>query len=121
VPVVAAFDELVHAPNRLRICALLATATSAEFGTIRDALGVADSVTSKQIKILADAGYVAITKPTGTGGRAKTWVTLTPAGRQAFEGHLLALQQLAAGIASAAPATSVSPANRTQSDSNAAI
>jgi DNA-binding MarR family transcriptional regulator len=105
MPVVAAFDELVHAPNRLRICALLATATSAEFGTIRDALGVADSVTSKHIKILADAGYVTITKPTGTGGRAKTWVTLTAAGRRAFEGHLLALQQLAAGLPT--PATPV--------------
>jgi DNA-binding MarR family transcriptional regulator len=98
VPVLAAFDELIHAPNRLRICALLATASSAEFGTIRDALGVADSVTSKQLKILAEAGYVTIAKPTGTGGRAKTWVTLTPAGRQAFEGHLLALQKLVAGL-----------------------
>ncbi|HEV2930759.1 MAG TPA: hypothetical protein VGW74_18915 [Propionibacteriaceae bacterium] len=35
-------------------------------------------MTSKQMKILADAGYVTIAKPTGAGGRAKTWVTLTP-------------------------------------------
>ena len=92
------FDEVVHAPNRLKICALLATATTVEFATLRDTLAVADSVTSKQLKILAEAGYVKLSKPTGTGGRAKTWVTLTPQGRKAFEGHLAALQQMAADV-----------------------
>ena len=92
------FDEVIHAPNRLKICALLATATTAEFATLRDALGVADSVTSKQLKVLSEAGYVKLSKPTGTGGRAKTWVTLTPAGRKAFDGHLAILQQMAAEI-----------------------
>jgi DNA-binding MarR family transcriptional regulator len=93
------FDEVIHAPNRLRICALLATATTAEFGTLRDALGVADSVTSKQLKVLSEVGYVKLSKPTGTGGRAKTWVTLTPTGRKAFVGHLAMLQQMAAEVA----------------------
>jgi DNA-binding MarR family transcriptional regulator len=100
----AAFDEVIHAPNRLRICALLATAGNAEFSTIRDALGVADSVTSKQLKILADAGYVTISKPTGK-GRVKTWVTLTSAGGRAFSGHLQALQEMAAAVAPAAKPT----------------
>ena len=101
---VPAFDEIIHAPNRLRICALLATATSAEFGTIRDALGVADSVTSKQLKILADAGYVTISKPTGK-GRVKTWVTLTSAGRKAYAGHLQVLQEMAAAVSPAPTST----------------
>jgi DNA-binding MarR family transcriptional regulator len=92
------FDEVVHAPNRLKICALLATATTVEFATLRDTLAVADSVTSKQLKILAEAGYVKLSKPTGTGGRAKTWATLTPQGRRAFEAHLAMLQQMAADI-----------------------
>lgn len=92
------FDEVIHAPNRLKICALLATATTAEFGTLRDALAVADSVTSKQLKVLTEAGYVKLSKPTGTGGRAKTWVTLTPAGRRAFQGHLAMLQQMAVTV-----------------------
>ena len=100
----AAFDEIIHPPNRLKICALLANASSAEFSTIRDALGVADSVTSKQLKILADAGYVTIAKPTGTGGRVKTWVTLTPAGRKAFAAHLRMLQQMAAAALPVTPA-----------------
>jgi len=95
---VPVFDEVVHAPNRLKICALLATATTAEFATLRDTLAVADSVTSKQLKVLSEAGYVKLSKPTGTGGRAKTWVTLTPAGRKAFDGHLSMLQQMAADV-----------------------
>jgi DNA-binding MarR family transcriptional regulator len=99
-----ALDEIIHAPNRLRICALLATATSAEFGTIRDALGVADSVTSKQLKILADAGYVTISKPTGK-GRVKTWVTLTSTGRKAYAGHLQVLQEMAAAVSPAPTST----------------
>ena len=93
------FDEVIHAPNRLKICAMLATATTAEFGTLRDALGVADSVASKQLKVLSESGYVKLSKPTGIGGRAKTWVTLTPAGRKAFKGHLAMLQQMAADVA----------------------
>lgn len=97
------FDEIVHAPHRLRICALLATTTSAEFGVVRDSLGVADSVTSKHLKVLADAGYVRLSKPTGTGGRAKTWISLTTAGRRAFTAHLAALQQMAAAAQSAEP------------------
>jgi DNA-binding MarR family transcriptional regulator len=93
------FDEVIHPPNRLRICALLAVAGSVEFATIRDSLGVADSVTSKQLKILADAGYVTISKPSGTGGRVKTWVSLTREGRQAFRNHIAMLQQIAEGAA----------------------
>jgi DNA-binding transcriptional ArsR family regulator len=60
-----AFDEVIHAPNRLKICALLATATTAEFGTITDALDVVDSVTSKQLEILADTGYVTLSDRRG--------------------------------------------------------
>ncbi|MGA4988644.1 transcriptional regulator [Nonomuraea bangladeshensis] len=89
----AGFDELVHAPNRLRICALLAASTSAEFAALRDVLGVADSVLSKHLKVLQDAGYVSVSKPTGR-GRVRTWVSLTPEGRRAYAGHVQALKAL---------------------------
>ncbi|MEU4515346.1 transcriptional regulator [Nonomuraea wenchangensis] len=89
----AGFDELVHAPNRLRICALLAASTSAEFAALRDVLGVADSVLSKHLKVLQDAGYVSVSKPTGR-GRVRTWVSLTPEGRRAYTGHVQALKAL---------------------------
>lgn len=88
------FDEIVHAPHRLRICALLAPVESMEFGTVRDELGVADSVLSKQLKVLTDAGYARTTKAKGNSGRARTWLSLTRDGRRAFNGHLAALREL---------------------------
>lgn len=92
----AHFDETIHAPHRLRICALLAPVESMEFGTVRDELGVADSVLSKQFKVLADAGYAATSKATGDTGRARTWLALSRNGRRAFSAHLAALRELAA-------------------------
>jgi len=91
----AVFDEIVHAPHRIRICALLSPVDSMEFGTVRDELGVADSVLSKQLKVLVDAGYAQTTKARGESGRARTWLSLTGAGRRAFDGHLEALRELA--------------------------
>ncbi len=90
-----AFDEVVHAPHRLRICAFLDAATSAEFGAVRDLLDVADSVASKHLKVLVDAGYVELDKPTGR-GRVRTWVRLTDAGRTAYRGHVAALRSITA-------------------------
>lgn len=91
------FDEIIHAPHRLRICAMLAPVSDTEFATLRDTLGVADSVLSKHLRVLQDVGYVTLTKPTGS-GRVRTWVSLTPAGRTAFRAHVLELQRLAAAV-----------------------
>lgn len=87
------FDEIVHAPHRLRICAFLDATSAAEFSALRDFLDVADSVVSKQLKILRDAGYITLTKPTGR-GRVRTWVSLTADGRNAYNAHIAALKQL---------------------------
>lgn len=43
----AAFDELIHAPLRLQICAMLAPVQSLPFADIRDGLEISDSVLSK--------------------------------------------------------------------------
>ncbi|OYO06348.1 transcriptional regulator [Enemella evansiae] len=104
------FDEVIHAPHRLRITARLAQVDSMEFGALRDDLQVADSVLSKQLKVLTDAGYVTLDKPTGK-GRVKTWARLTPAGRRAFEGHVAALQELVSADPSPA-----APSGRTRPD-----
>lgn len=96
------FDEVIHAPNRLRICAALATVTEAEFSTLRDALGVNVPVVSKHLRVLQEAGYVTISKPTGRPGRVRTWVSLTRAGRRAFEAHIAELHRLT-GSASVEP------------------
>ncbi len=89
----AAFDELIHAPNRLKICALLSPVSSLEFSTLREQLDVADSVLSKHIKSLEEADYVVITKSTSE-GRQRTWLSLSAAGRKAFAGHVAALKEI---------------------------
>jgi len=91
-------DPVIHAPNRLQICALLIPLSEAEFGWLRDELAVSDSVLSKHIKQLELVGYVRLRKSTKN-GRQRTWVKLTSRGRRAFGGHVHALRELA-GLAS---------------------
>lgn len=87
------FDELIHAPNRLKICALLAPVTSLEFSTLREQLGISDSVLSKHIKPLEEAGYVAVDKKASQ-GRQRTWLSLSAKGRKAFSGHVEVLREI---------------------------
>jgi DNA-binding transcriptional ArsR family regulator len=87
------FDELIHAPTRLGIVALLAGTEWAEFKFIRDSLAMSDSALSKQLTILEGAGYVDIRK-VFVGKRPRTSASLSAAGRRAFEEHVQALQQL---------------------------
>ena len=74
---------------------MLAAVRDVEFGTLRDALAIADSVTSKHLKALEDAGYVELAKRRPKVGRPRTWVSLTDRGRCAFAGHVAELQRLA--------------------------
>ena len=87
------FDAVVHAPPRLQVCGLLAAVDWMEFATVRDALGVSDSVLSKHVKQLEDAGYVRTRKATIT-SRVRTSLSLTPAGRQAFAAHVAELRRI---------------------------
>ena len=89
----AAFDELIHAPLRLRICASLALVQWAEFAQLRDALGVADSVLSKHLKQLVDARYAHIER-FAKGGRSHARIALTVEGRRAYVGHVAALRAM---------------------------
>lgn len=89
----AAFDEVIHAPNRLKICSILAPTGSVEFPVLRDLLKVSDSVLSKNLKHLDNAGYVKQRKGSAN-GRKRSWVYLTDTGREAFRNHILELQKL---------------------------
>jgi DNA-binding MarR family transcriptional regulator len=89
------FDELIHAPTRLSIVALLAAADWADFTFVRDSLSLSDSALSKQVSILEQAGYVTVRK-TGAGRNRRTHLTLSPAGRRAFAAHAAALQHIIA-------------------------
>ena len=88
------FDAVVHAPPRLQICGLLAAVDSMDFAAVRDAVGVSDSVLSKQATALEAAGYVKIKKGY-IGKRPRTWLSLTKEGRAAFQNHLAALRAIA--------------------------
>ena len=84
---------------------MLTAVDDGEFAGLRDALGVSDSVLSKQLKVLEDAGYLKLIKTT-IDSRVRTRARLTTAGRRAFAGHLAELQRLVAGAAAIAPGLS---------------
>ncbi|WP_338043366.1 hypothetical protein [Nonomuraea lactucae] len=42
-------DPVIHAPTRLQIVSLLAATEQAEFGFVRDSLGVSDSVPENEL------------------------------------------------------------------------
>ncbi len=89
-------DEVIHAPVRFSIVASLAGADEAEFAAVRDTVEVSDSVLSRQVGTLEAAGYVKVRKGY-VGKRPRTWLSLTPAGRAAYERHLAALRAIAEG------------------------
>lgn len=86
-------DEVIHAPVRFSIVALLAAAEKAEFAYVRDSVEVTDSALSKQISTLEKAGYVKVTKGY-VGKRPRTWLSLTNAGRDVFAAHCVALRAI---------------------------
>ncbi|MCH8248082.1 MAG: transcriptional regulator [Proteobacteria bacterium] len=93
------FDTIIHAPNRLQICAFLTPLQEAEFQVIRDELNVSDSVLSKHLKQLEEVGYVKFRK-SAVNGRQRMWASLTTSGRKAFASHVAELKRLA-GVVSA--------------------
>lgn len=94
-------DAVLHPPARLQIAAVLARVSEAEFATLKDVTSVADSVLSKHLSALGEAGYVKLRKG-ARDGRQRTWAALTSAGRKAFAAHMAALHGLAAAAEAAA-------------------
>jgi DNA-binding transcriptional ArsR family regulator len=101
-------EAVLQSPVRLSIVACLAAAEKAEFGFVRDTVEISDSALSKQVSILENAGYVKARK--GYVGKfPRTWLSMTAAGRRAFDAHLGALAAIAG-----------SPATEARSDRDAA-
>lgn len=86
-------DEVIHAPTRLQICAYLSTISEMEFKRLRDFLGVSDSVLSKHLKVLDEAGYLDVAKRSEN-GRSRTWLALNGDGRKAYLNHVRALRKI---------------------------
>ncbi|WP_425844510.1 transcriptional regulator [Agrococcus sp. TSP3-2-1] len=94
------FDEFLHSPVRLRICGLLNGVERIEFRVVRETLEITDAHLSKNVKALADAGYLAVDKRASDGrgdARRLTWLQLTSTGRRAFAEHFRALRAIAEG------------------------
>jgi DNA-binding MarR family transcriptional regulator len=109
---VTGLDEAFATMARLKVTAFLAGCAEAEFAVVSQTCDVAPSALSKAATTLEESGYVRIRKG-HVGRRPRTWLSLTPQGRTAFEAHLAALTALTdqgrAHTAAEAAATPESP------------
>lgn len=87
------FDALIHAPARLRICAMLFPADGIDFTAIQQRTELSKSALSKHLTQLQDAGYLE-QQPFTRNGRSRLMLHLTSAGRDAYQGHRAALQEM---------------------------
>ena len=85
------------APARLKLTTMLTAVSEVEFAVLRDGLGVSDSVLSKHVATLVDAGYVRSRKGTYE-GRRTTWVALSPTGRKVLREHVATLREIIDGV-----------------------
>jgi DNA-binding MarR family transcriptional regulator len=90
----ARLDDVLQSPVRLSVVAALAATDEAEFGAVRDAVQVSDSVLSKAVTALEQPGYVHVRKGY-VAKRPRTWLSVTPAGRSALHAHVAALRAIA--------------------------
>jgi len=93
---IAGFEPLLQAPARLQVVAVLAQAQEAEFARLKELTGSSDSVMSKHLSALADAGLIKLRKA-AVDGRQRTWASLTRTGRRTFDDHVAALKRIIGG------------------------
>ena len=94
-------DPVIHAQARLRVTAFLAALAPGEtltFPRLRKELAMTAGNLSTHLRKLEDAGYVQQTK-TIDGRTPATHVSLTDAGRTAFESYTRTLRTLLQGDA----------------------
>ncbi|MDR7415094.1 MAG: transcriptional regulator [Armatimonadota bacterium] len=85
--------------TRLRIMAALSALpeeSALEFEALRELLGLTPGNLSAHLRVLEEAGYVAVDKGY-VGRRPRTWVRATPEGREAFREELETLLALSGG------------------------
>jgi DNA-binding MarR family transcriptional regulator len=89
-------NELIHQPTRLKIMATLNAlrgSAKLEFTELRKLLDVTDGNLGTHLVTLENAGYVEIEK-TFVGKKPRTRVSLTRAGRLAFDSHVQYLREI---------------------------
>lgn len=90
-------NDIVHQRARLGVLAVLSEADRAEFGYLRDVLGLTDGNLSRHLRTLEEASYIQIHKGY-EGRRPRTWITLTRAGARALDEEVTLLRALVARL-----------------------
>ena len=90
-------DDTVHQRVRLGILAIAHEARQVEFGYLREHLELTAGNLSQHLAVLESAGLISIEKGYA-GKRARTWVTLTKAGRAALTKEITQLKLLISQI-----------------------
>ena len=88
---VGRLDDIIHQRTRLGILTVLSEVAASDFTFLRDTLELSDGNLSRHLTVLADAGYVKLTKGY-QGRRPHTAVAATKAGRRALDAYLSDLQ-----------------------------
>lgn len=86
-------NDVVHQRVRLGILTVAHQARRVEFGFLRSALGLTAGNLSQHLTVLEKAGLVAVEKGY-EGRRARTWLSLTPAGDRALRDEVTQLKRL---------------------------
>ena len=85
-------DKTIHEKARLSIMTLLATRPSWAFQDLKSELAMSDGNLITHLRVLHDAGFVAVTKEVLD--RPQTSYSLTARGRTAFQEYLSVLEQI---------------------------
>ncbi len=85
-------DKAIHEKARLGIMTLLATRVSWPFQELKAELNMTDGNLVTHLRILHDAGFVAVTKEMLD--RPQTSYSLTAKGRKAFQDYISVLEQI---------------------------
>ncbi len=92
----AALNETIHQPVRLRIMAALVTLDAGDevdFTYLRGLLEVTDGNLGAHLRKLEDAGYITVNK-TFVERKPRTYIAATPEGRKVFKDHVAALESI---------------------------
>ena len=89
---IAELDRVIHEPGRLMIVALLSAVEQADFLYLQHETQMNKGTLSSHLSRLEEAGYVEVVK-TYRGKIPQTLLSLTPAGRSAFEQYRKKLKE----------------------------
>jgi predicted ArsR family transcriptional regulator len=86
-------DETVHQRHRLGILVITSRSRQADFGYLRETLGLTSGNLSAHLMVLEEAGLIQVEKGY-EGRRPRTWVSITRPGRAALTAEMDALTKL---------------------------